>query len=53
MLRNLINCGIRDLQALGRRADTHNPLDLVGIVWRCRDDEKAGQEIWRNAVRSY
>lgn len=51
MLGDLVNSSIRNRHALGGRPDAHDALDLVGVVRRGGNDEQAGQEVRRNAVR--
>ena len=51
MVRNFVDRSVRDGNPLGRGPYPYDPLDLVRIVGSCGDDEEAGKEIGRNAMR--
>ena len=50
MFRNLINSRLSDLDALGIRANRNNPLDLVGVIRRSRNNQQPAQEIRRDTM---
>ena len=52
MLGDLIESPIRDVEAFCSCAESDDRLDLIGRVGVGGDDEKAGEEVLRNAVGS-